>query len=199
MSAEPIGTWPGGRVRFTEAEFDDLPGHDRYRYEIIDGELHAMAPAGDEHQSIGAALYVLLRQAAPDGWKRARIDTWSRLPTGDLWAPDVFVPRPGTLPVDDKWNVVDLALTVEIVSSSTVENDLVRKPAAYARCGVDAYWRIDRDERGWPVFHVHTLPDSKHGSYHEVRTVTADERYQVDVPFPFTIDAAAIMAIADEG
>lgn len=199
MSAEPIGVWSDFKARFTEEEFDALPGHDRHRYEIIDGELRTMSPAGDDHQTIGFALAILLRQAAPDGWKRARLDTWCRVPGGDLWAPDVFVPRPGTAAVNNKWNVVDLALIVEIASTSTVDNDLNRKPMAYARAGVDAYWRVDRDERGWPVFHVFTQPDQRHGNYRDLHTVQSDERYQVDVPFPFAIDAAAVMAIADEG
>lgn len=184
------GAWPDSSAPMPESDFDELPGDGWY--EIVDGELQARPPAGYGHQSVVSELCGLLWSAAPAGWRHIRSQTLVRLPTGDIWAPDVSVMRPGTGPVRDKINIADLALAVEIVSERTTENDHIIKPRGYAEHGVDAFWRVERAPSGCPIFVVHTNPDPELRSYQDIHLVRPGERYEVTAPFSFTIDAAAM-------
>lgn len=112
------------------------------RTELIDGEVWSV-PIGDWHGETAAEVAAALRR---DGF---RVST-SSLPVGDsLPDPDCWVRRADAQPVAQlsrrlsRWAPVDVLLVVE-VSDETLDHDLGRKAALYARAGFRRYWSVTR-------------------------------------------------------
>lgn len=118
-------------------------GDDGYRYDLIRGELHRMAPDGGEHGEIGVTIAALLLAhvrprrlgavfGADTGFILARIpDT--------LLAPDVaFVHADRLPPRDQRIGFLELApdLAVEIISPSERSGDVAEKVEIYLAAGV---------------------------------------------------------------
>jgi Uma2 family endonuclease len=80
-------------------------------------------------------------------------------------------------------------LCVEILSPSTRARDLTVKRAVYERGGVAAYWIIDPVGPRLTVHELH--PDT--GRYVEPADVEGEATFQATVPFPVTIDLAALI------
>lgn len=169
------------KTDWTESDLAALPD-DGHRYEIIDGRLYVSPPAGENHQSAAAELFLLLRLAAPAGW-RVLYEIGISIGS-DRFIPDLLVLPPGTPPANADYNdVVRIkpALVVEVASRSTETTDRGDKMIAYAGGGIPTYWRMDRD--GTVV--LHQLTDE--GSYGVVATVLTGQTYLTEFPFPIRL------------
>ncbi len=79
------------------------------------------------------------------------------------------------------------ALAVEVQSPSTQRIDLGTKRLTYEAAGVPAYWLVD------PEVPSLTVLDLEDGRYVEHATVTGDERYEGEFPFPVTVVPAELI------
>jgi Uma2 family endonuclease len=138
----PAATWDLAR-------WETLP-NDGNRYEVIDGVLYMTTAPSTYHQYITKQIARMLL---------TQIDDASVGET--LWAP-IGVIMPGCDPVQPDLVVVRAAdrgifqnrrirgvpaLTVEILSPSTPDQDLDVKRKAYARAGLPEYWIVRPAER----------------------------------------------------
>jgi Uma2 family endonuclease len=173
---DPLHDW-------TEADLDTLPD-DGSRYEIIDGRLLVVPPAGEVHNSRGTELLTQLKNAAPDGWRVVyeiglAIDE-------DRLVPDLIVLPPNAPIANAAFNdvkVVKPQLVIEIASRSTETTDAGNKLIAYARAGIPAYWRVARDGKMF----LHALMEA--GAYGLVATIAPGARHHVLFPFPLELRA----------
>ena len=124
-------------------------GKDECRYELVEGELIRMAPAGGEHGEIGFELAGQLR----DYLKHNKIGTGYGADTGFILArdpdvvrsPDVAFVRTDRLPPKDQRRAfLELApdLAVEIVSPSDSSSDVNDKVMQYLKLGVKLVWLV---------------------------------------------------------
>lgn len=143
----------GTRTRMTAQELIGLSG-DGKRYELVEGELKEMAPAGGRHGGIAAALTVLLGHyvrmnrlgvvlAAETGFRIARDPDTVR-------APDVsFVARervPPGGPPEGYWELApDLA--VEVVSPNDTATGVQSKVQMWLESGTRLVWVVYPDTR----------------------------------------------------
>jgi len=140
-------------ARFTIRDLDRFPDDKRYRYEIIDGELHVTKAPDSDHQFISTNLIV-------------ELGTWNR--ATEL---GVVLPAPGVVfAVDDAvipdliWvraeryrSILDSAghftaapdVVIEILSpgSANQRRDRELKLAVYNRWAVPEYWIVNREQR----------------------------------------------------
>lgn len=170
---------------WTESDLDALPD-DGHRYEIVDGSLLVTPPTKDDHQGIGMNLAILLRQAAPEGW-RVLYELGVRVPGGNL-IPDIAVLKPGSAHSVHWRDASDVALVVEIASQSTEATDRSLKVIKYAEAGIPAYWRIARDG----AVTIHSLADE--GQYGIADIVKPGSELAVSYPFPVRLDPAALVS-----
>lgn len=169
---------------WTEDMLSELP-EDGHRYEILDGSLLMTPPASWEHQGIGMALTMLLKGAAPPGW-RVRYEIGVRVPQGNF-IPDLAVFYPDRGRPGDWQDAQDVALVIEIASKSTETNDVGNKVIKYAQAGIPSYWRIARDG----TLFVHTEPRDNH---YEVTTIAKPGvAWSTTVPFPIAFDPAVLL------
>lgn len=168
---------------WTEADLLELPD-DGSSYEIIDGRLFVVPPAGEIHNARGLRLGAQLLNAAPAGW---RVAYEIGLAIGDdRVIPDLIVLPPGGPLANSDYNdatVVQPQLVIEIASRSTETNDAGNKSIVYARAGIPAYWRVARDGKMF----LHALMDA--GAYALVATLAPGETHRV--LFPFALDLRA--------
>jgi Uma2 family endonuclease len=180
--AEPTLRFPDS---WTEADLDALPD-DGHRYEIVDGSLLVTPPATDDHQGLGLNLAILLRQAAPAGW-RVLYEVGVRVPGGNL-IPDIAVLKPGSARGVEWREASDVALVVEIASKSTEATDRSLKVIKYAEAGVPAYWRVARDG----AVTIHTLVAE--AQYGITDVIKPGSVLAVTHPFPVSLDPAALVS-----
>ena len=57
---------------YSIADFMELPDQDRIKYELIEGRLHEMSPAGAEHANISSEILVRLRTYAKENSRSFR-------------------------------------------------------------------------------------------------------------------------------
>lgn len=173
---DPLHDW-------TEADLETLPD-DGSRYEIIDGRLLVVPPAGEVHNSRGIELLIQLKNAAPAGWRVVyeiglAIDE-------DRLVPDLLVLPPDAPMADAAFNdvtVIKPQLVIEIASRSTETTDAGNKLVTYARAGIPAYWRVARDGKMF----LHALMEA--GAYGLIATIAPGERHSVLFPFPLELRA----------
>jgi Uma2 family endonuclease len=120
---------------------------DGYRYELIEGVLHRMSPAGWEHGTIGSRILRRMGNFAEDRQLGEVVgpDTgffFDREPD-TVRVPDVSFVRteripPGEAPVGFSSVVPDLA--VEVVSPSDTPSEVAAKVAFYLEHGVPLVW-----------------------------------------------------------
>lgn len=186
MSAQPVAHDPPARPESDTAElleFITAQPDDGYRYEIFHGELVVTPPAAHDHQGLLEELRLALQSVLPAGWR-----TYSE--TGILAADEQAVPD--LIILDTKlartrhlYTELPVRVAIEIESPSTKYRDRRVKPDAYARQGIDAYWRIERDG----TTHVSTKPRAD-GTWDEVRTVKPGDSLTVTDPFEVTLSPA---------
>jgi Uma2 family endonuclease len=147
---------------WTDDELLALPDHGKY--ELVDGELIRMSPAGGLHGDIMAELLTRLRVFANDHRLGYVLDgqTGFRLPEGNLRSPDVsFISGrrlPEGLPVGFLHVCPDLA--VEVLSPSDRAADVAHKLGEYLAVGVSLLWVVDPEKQAAVVYRPGTSPRS---------------------------------------
>jgi len=137
--------------------YEDYLGlRDDTRYEVIGGELLAMAPAPDTfHQEWLANLFLLLRSHA----QRNKLGKVLLSPLDvildehNIVQPDIlFVAssRSGIVQRRGVFGAPDLV--VEIVSAFSVQRDRQEKAELYAQYGVKEFWIVDPGSQGIEIF-----------------------------------------------
>lgn len=157
--------------------YESLPGDLARRIEVSDGRVIVCSSAGDKHQAVQHALLNALAEAARKHDQRhgtchrarADIDVLLTEVPFSFRRPDVTLfrcldeSRPGRW--RGKPTAADTLIAVEIVSPTTVSEDLIVKRAHYARAGIGSYWivRLARDDG--PAMSVERLRLTSGGSY----------------------------------
>ncbi|CAN5145933.1 MAG: Uma2 family endonuclease [Euzebyales bacterium] len=150
MSGEPRTATVGP---MTAAALFELPD-DGWRYELVEGELHRMSPAGGTHGEIAATIGYHLKAfalaagtgstfAAETGFLLARDPDTVR-------APDAAYVRRERLPEPrDRSGFLPLApdLAVEVVSPSDRATAVAEKATAWLDAGVQLVWVVYPDRR----------------------------------------------------
>ncbi|WP_163509606.1 Uma2 family endonuclease [Fodinicola acaciae] len=83
---------------------------------------------------------------------------------------------------DNGYDATGVLLAVEVASRSSVTMDRTAKPAIYAECGIQWYWRVDRDY----TVHCFRLED---GAYVPIAKAGRGERIELDEPWPVSFAA----------
>jgi Uma2 family endonuclease len=153
----------------TEADLRAMP-HDGYRYELVDGEIRRMSPAGWRHGGVCFALGGRLREfvKARKLGHVAGSDTGVRLPDGNVRAPDVCFVATGRFegdkgPVGFSPIVPDLA--VEVLSPDDRPRAILDKVGEYLEAGVRLVWVIDPESR----------TATRYRSLNDVRVLSVDD------------------------
>ncbi len=133
---------------WTGEELDRLP--EGWRYEIDEGELVIMPPAGFEHGKVGTTVTGLIWQfVRSHGLGQVlTCDTGFRLRRDPetLRAPDVaFISNERIALIADpkKFSEVPPDLAVEVLSPSNSQVDMGRKVEQYLAAGVRSVWILD--------------------------------------------------------
>jgi Uma2 family endonuclease len=177
---------------------EDLFGmpEDGNRYEVLEGAL-IVSPSPDSwHQFFGDELRAAMQAAAPPG---VSVITAITVRLGDDRTgliPDIVVTTADLSKRPRLFDPAELLAVVEIVSPSSGSRDRVLKPDRYAAFGIPCYWRVELDpfpgQEGaqLPVILVHELEG---GRYREVQRLIAGETSTAQLPYPVTLDPAAIL------
>lgn len=155
---------------WTYREYSEL--RDEARYEVISGELLAMAPAPDTfHQEWLANLFLLLSSHVKTN-KLGRIllaPVDVILDAENVVQPDlVFVAAPRLNIIQRRGVFGAPDLVIEIVSPFSVHRDRHEKPELYAEFGIKELWIVDPGNHGIELF---TL---KSGTYELSSTAVAE-------------------------
>jgi len=119
---------------------------------------------------------------------RERLAAYSReLGVGNL----IAMLQIATLPADltEKNLPVAPLLAVEVLSPSSIINDLNNKKAAYQRLGVPSYWVVDPSKASLNVFEL----DSTGFRYERVAEVVGDKAFEATQPFAVRIVPAELL------
>jgi Uma2 family endonuclease len=135
----PQGEW-------TEEEYLGL--HTKQLVEFSNGTVEVLPMPTDPHQSIVAALYLIVhafvdrRQLGKVLFAPLRVRLWK----GKIREPDIaFLLAKNKHLIKKYWHGADLVM--EVVSEDEPDRDLKTKRAEYARAGISEYWIVDpRDE-----------------------------------------------------
>lgn len=112
-------------------------------FELIDGELVAMSPKGNQHEVIKSALLRILAKASPEDLRLA-VETSLYLDERTFVEPDLCLYPKRILPEDVSGN--DVLLAIEVAGTS-MPYDRGLKASVYARHGVQELWVIDTTSR----------------------------------------------------
>ena len=181
---------------WTAADWEGLP-HDGQRYEIIDGVLYVSTAPSLFHQWIIQEIYAALRQqlAIPGIGFVFLAPVGVFMPGCDPVQPDLVVVRQADRGMLRDRRVYGVpALLVEVLSPSTVEQDLVVKRAAYARAGVPEYWAVRPATRD---LLVHSEPEPASGHYLQIAHVPPDGEL-VSPTLPLRVAIATFFAGAPD-
>jgi Uma2 family endonuclease len=170
---------------FTVDDLEAMPD-DGNRYELIDGTLIVSPAPGLRHQRMAYLLFGVLEAVCPDEFIVVGAPFAVRPSATTELQPDVLVGRYEDF--TDKLLPTAPVLAVEIVSPSSVLNDLNYKKAAYQRMGVRCYWVIDPEAPSLTVFE---LDDA--GVYRTVGEVKGTDGYQASLPFPVRVVPADLL------
>lgn len=168
---------PHGRP-FTVDDLEAMPD-DGNRYELIDGMLVVSPAPGMRHQKMVAKLVVALDAVCPAGLHVFPAPFAVRASATTELQPDVMVARDEDL--TEKLLPVAPVLAVEVLSPSSVINDLNNKKAAYERLGVPSYWVVDPQAPSVTVFEL------TGGHYEQIAEVKDTDVLSVTRPFPVRI------------
>jgi Uma2 family endonuclease len=153
--------------RFTYADYRQWP--DDERWELIDGEAYAMAPAPTiSHQTLVLNIAKQIDDALDGSPCRALIAPVDvLLPALDETEDNVAtVVQPDILVVCDPAKVTERNVRgapdwiIEVLSPATARHDHLTKRTLYERAGVREYWLVHPVDR---VVTVYTLKDGQYG------------------------------------
>ncbi|GAA1363963.1 Uma2 family endonuclease [Streptomyces beijiangensis] len=148
---------------------------------VVDG-IVMMSPMEPVHFRTQDQINDQLKQQVEAGWtvlgeSEFAHPTWDRKRTPDLYVWDGD--EEDNMPFDPE----HIGFVIEVVSRSSVENDYIHKPRAYAGVGIDAYLILDPYTRAWTLM---TDPgpsgyrERATGAYGKTLVVAAGDReYQV--------------------
>ena len=142
----PTTTKP--RVKLTGADYMTLtpPSHRGRRYQLIEGELIAMAGPNDAHQVFTGDLFVEVRtQTRSLNIGEARIAPFDvAIDEHNTFQPDLLFVSHARRHIFDGHGVTGAPdVVVEVLSESTRQRDLAVKLPVYARNGVREMWVAD--------------------------------------------------------
>jgi Uma2 family endonuclease len=142
MTTTPQKIW-------TEEELLDLP-HDGHKYELVEGELHIMSPAGFKHGVVCINLATILRAFCSGKHLGLVADGQAGfyMRNGDLFSPDVsFVSfaKLKSLPIEKRTGFFEGApeLAIEVLSPTEPRRHIKRKIEAYLENGTAIVWVAD--------------------------------------------------------
>lgn len=171
-----MSTALAGKNHYTFVDYQLFP--DDERWEIIDGEAHAMSPSpAVRHQRISLQLLTELIpyfRKGPCVLFHAPMDV--KLSEFDIVQPDLLV-------VCDSKKIKETHiegapdLVVEILSLSSIPHDRLRKMRLYAQFGVKEYWLVTPDP---PLIEVLALE----GDSYRIASVYGQEDKLVSRVFP---------------
>lgn len=171
---------------FTFTDLDAMPDDGR-RWEVIGGSLLVSpAPTGG-HQIIARELTVLLRAAeTPDTLAVPAPYDWRVEATGESFQPDVMVIRRRDFDPAGPLRATPL-LVIEIVSPRREAQDRMFKRARYEALGVPAYWIVDPAGPSLTELRL-----SSNGEFTPRASVTGDDTFRTDYPFPVQTTPSAL-------
>lgn len=155
MSEAALVTFPV----ITDEELERLP-RDGRKYEIVNGELRAMSPAGLPHErhviAFAATLYRHVKEHALGEVYGSNVLYMVRGPFHGR-SPDVsFIgnaKQPARYEAGSRLKVATIPdLVVEVASPSNAEEDLAVKVAEYLMAGVGSVWVVGQD-RTVTIYH----------------------------------------------
>jgi Uma2 family endonuclease len=147
------------RRTYTAEEFENLPD-DGNRYELIEGRLIKMPPAGDAHGSIGMRIVTALILFDPES-KLGKLwfTTGFKLDNKNTPEPDLMYIVASRRPTEDKMAVQIIPdLVMEIGSPSQItktglDTDSMDKIRKYQKAGVKIIWSINPSTQTVEVYH----------------------------------------------
>jgi Uma2 family endonuclease len=131
---------------------------DGKRYELVEGELHEMAPASGPHGRDGGRIFGRLQQFTEqhDLGVVYLSDTGFQLRQDPVTVrcPDISFVRNSRLPEADEYGVVPFApdFVVEVVSPSNTVNEMSRKVQEYIEAGTEIVWVVEPLRRQVAVY-----------------------------------------------
>jgi Uma2 family endonuclease len=138
---------------------DRQPGSDRNHYELLNGRIVMIPPAGWPHSRIATTIVTRLSLHVEQSKLGIVLESSAGydLPSGDTLEPDAsFITtqrlKAGPKPETGKFLRIVPNLVVEILSPSTAQRDRTEKKEVYARNGVDEYWIVDAARKEVTVF-----------------------------------------------
>ncbi|MGI8938814.1 MAG: Uma2 family endonuclease [Iamia sp.] len=156
-------------------------------FELIDGAIVVNPVPIPLHALVAGNLHFALRSACPPHMVVFGSPVDWVADEHDVLEPDVSVCERDK--VGDKRLYLPPVLCAEILSPSNRRRDLTVKRDIYERGGVRAYWVIDPIG---PRLLVHEL-DHDTGTYVERADLDGEATFEATVPFPVTIDVAALI------
>jgi Uncharacterized protein conserved in cyanobacteria len=142
------------REHYTYADYLQWPNE--VRYELIDGQAYAMAPAPTRlHQEVVGELFRQIADALESGPCRPYLAPFDvRLPRGDESDDDVdTVVQPDMAVFCDPAKLDERGArgapdwVIEVLSPATASRDQIVKRALYERVGVREYWLVHPTDR----------------------------------------------------
>jgi Uma2 family endonuclease len=153
----------------TEADLMAMP-NDGHKYELINGEIRRLSPAGTRHSEVSGELFARLREFVK-ARRLGRVFESSagfRLPNGNVRSPDISFVAAGRFQDDESpvgYSPVVPDLAVEVRSPNDRAQEVLDKVGEYLDAGVRLVWVIDPPERR----------ANRYRSLTDVRTVHAQD------------------------
>ncbi len=153
--------------RMTVAEFEQwqLSWDDACRYDLWDGEVIEMAPAGEAHGAIASEIGRLVANYNREN----RLGRTYAAETGfvldevrqRVLAPDVAFVTRDRVPSGSQWGFFRGApdLAVEVRSPSQSAREMAAKAAGYLAAGTRLVWLVDPDRRTVTVYRPNRSPE----------------------------------------
>ena len=161
---------------WTDKELLALP--DDARYELVDGELIRMSPAGGRHGEVVAEILMRIRAFVRERKLGYVFDgqTGFRLPGGNLRSPDVSFVKGARLPDGAPSGFLHLApdLAVEVLSPTDRAAEVAQKVAEYLSVGVGLLWVIDSEAGSAVVYRPGATPHRAAGGVLEGEDILPD-------------------------
>ncbi len=177
-------TWPPPPKEWTYADYARLP-NDRWRYEIIKGELRMSPAPRTRHQKVGLHLKLSLGQFVNSHNLGEVYDAPTDVILSDLATPvqpDIlFVAQERLEIVQEQFIAGPPDLIIEILSPSNWLDDRRDKYEVYEAAGVREYWIVDPDNCTVEVF---VLREER---YAQVARYTSDDVVHADVVAGFKV------------
>jgi Uma2 family endonuclease len=184
------------RKNYTYADYLSWPENERW--EIIDGAPHMMAPPSRIHQEILTELLTqfnaYLREKpyrvypAPFGVRLPKGDEKSDLEINVVVEPDIAVVC-NSSKLDEKGCKGEPDLIVEIISPSSVKNDILKKFNLYEKAGVKEYWIVEPNGKIVTVF---VLGENR--KYGRPEVYAEDDEIQVSIFTDLKINLKPVFA-----